>query len=43
MNDKVQLPTANTALPIATQNSSQQGSTGNGSTPTGTGTGTGGS
>jgi pilus assembly protein CpaD len=40
LNDKVTLPTANTALPVATQNSNQQGSTGaNGSSPTGTGTG----
>jgi hypothetical protein len=40
LNDKVELPTANTALPIATQSSNQQGNTGaNGSSPTGTGTG----
>jgi pilus assembly protein CpaD len=39
LNDKVELPTANTALPIAVQGSSQQGSGTNGSSPTGTGTG----
>lgn len=40
LNDKVALPTGNTALPIATQTSNPQGGTGtNGSSPTGTGTG----
>jgi pilus assembly protein CpaD len=39
LNDKVELPSANTALPVATQGSTQQGSGTNGSTPTGTGTG----
>jgi pilus assembly protein CpaD len=44
VNDKIELPTANQALPIATQNGAQQGSgNANGSSPTGTGTGTGGS
>jgi pilus assembly protein CpaD len=40
LNDKVQLPTANTALPIAVQGSSQQGGSGtNTNSPQGTGTG----
>jgi pilus assembly protein CpaD len=39
LNDKVELPTANTALPIAVQSSSQGANSGS----TGTGTGTGGS
>jgi pilus assembly protein CpaD len=40
LNDKVELPTANTALPVAVQSSSQGANSGSGS---GTGTGTGGS
>jgi pilus assembly protein CpaD len=44
LNDKVVLPTANTALPVAVGSSSQQGNTGgSGSSPTGTGSGSGGS
>ena len=39
LNDKVQLPTSNTALPIAAQGSNQQGSGTNSNSPTGTGTG----
>ena len=44
LNDKVVLPAANTALPVAVQTNNQQGGSGaNGSSPTGSSTGTGGS
>jgi len=39
LNDKVVLPNANTALPVAVQSSPQQGSEVNPNSPTGTGTG----
>jgi pilus assembly protein CpaD len=40
LNDKVELPTANTALPVAVQSGNPQGNGGaNGSSPTGTGSG----
>ncbi len=41
LNDKVTLPTANTALPIAVQSSSQQGGSGNNPSSAGTGSGSG--
>ena len=44
LNDKVQLPVENSALPIAASSSTQQGGAGtNTNSPTGTGSGTGGS
>ena len=43
LTDKVVLPTANTALPVAVQSSSQQGTGQNGTSPTGAGNGAGGS
>jgi pilus assembly protein CpaD len=43
LNDKVVLPNANTALPVAVQSPTQQGSDVNPNSPTGVGAGTGGS